>query len=214
MRRLLIVGAGGFGREIFRWAKEARDRTWEVIAFLDCNEGALTGQQIDAEVLGDPAEYEPRDGDLFVCAVGAPTATKLAMSENLRSRGAKFVNLIHPTAIIGDSCVLGLGVIVCPYAVLTSNVTIGDFVTINVHATVGHDAAIEDGCTLSGHADVTGWATLRRGAFLGSHACVTPGAVVGEFATVGAGSVVVAKVRPHSTVFGVPARSLTGGKSE
>ena len=65
-----------------------------------------------------------------------------------------------------------------------------------------------DGCTLSPHCDLTGRVQLGKGVFLGTHAVVLPGGRVGEFATVGAGSVVLQKVRPHTTVIGVPAKLL------
>jgi len=44
--------------------------------------------------------------------------------------------------------------------------------------------------------------------FMGSHASVLPGAVVGDYARVGAGSVVLRKVRPYTTVMGVPAQEI------
>jgi serine acetyltransferase len=37
---------------------------------------------------------------------------------------------------------------------------------------------------------------------------VLPNACVGAFATVGAGTVVLRRVRPEATVFGVPAKEL------
>jgi serine acetyltransferase len=75
---------------------------------------------------------------------------------------------------------------------------------------VGHDAVIGDGCTISGHCDVTGFASLGEGVFMGTHASVLPRAVVGDSAVIGAGSVVLKKVQPNTTVFGVPAKKISG----
>lgn len=211
MKRLLIVGAGGFGREVLSWASDInrnRDR-WEVGGFLDSNPTVLEGFGAHAPIVGDPLTYIPAENDLLVCAIGDPQ-TKLGICRGLKERGGRFFTLIHPTAVFGLDCKLGEGCLFCPGAVATTNVTLGDFVALNVHATVGHDAVIGEGCTLNAHCDVTGGAILGEGVFLGSHAVILPGATVGEYAVVGAGSVVLKSVRPRTTVVGVPARVIYG----
>lgn len=211
MKRLLIIGAGGFGRELLSWANHVppTQRDWQVGGFLDSNPTALQGFHIALPILDDPETYAPAPNDVFVCAIGEPK-TRLRVCRGLEERGADFVTLIHPTAVIGNECHFGKGCIFCPGAVVTVNVSLGDFVILNVHATVGHDVAIGAGCTLSAHADVTGAARLEDGVFLGSHAVILPNAVVGAYAVVGAGSVVMRRVMPGSTVIGVPARQIVG----
>jgi maltose O-acetyltransferase len=50
--------------------------------------------------------------------------------------------------------------------------------------------------------------TIKRGAYVGAGAIVLPGVTIGEGAIVGAGAVVTRDVPAHTTVVGVPARSL------
>ncbi len=211
-KRLLVVGAGGFGREVAAWASDiplsARD--WELGGFLDDCADALHGYEVGLPIVGGIAEYVPQESDLFVMALGDPR-TKLAAAGRLTKRGAQFITLVHPTAIVGDRSRLGAGTVVCPRAVITTDVKIGRFVTINLHATIGHDTVVGDGCTLSCQTDVTGFARLGEGVFLGSHASVLPGAKVGDYAKVGAGSIVLKKVRPGTTVLGVPGKADIGG---
>jgi sugar O-acyltransferase (sialic acid O-acetyltransferase NeuD family) len=151
-------------------------------------------------VLGSIADYQPADGDRLTCAIGAPRA-KLRVCEELRARGARFADIVHPSAVMHGSSTTGAGLILRHFSGISVNCTVGDFVTINSSAGLGHDAVVGDGCTLSAHADVMGGACLERGALLGSHAAVLPGATVGEFATVGAGSVVLRRVKGGTTVF-------------
>jgi sugar O-acyltransferase (sialic acid O-acetyltransferase NeuD family) len=182
-------------------------RPWADVAFLDSNPAALDGYAVDAPILGDPSSYCPQASDVFVCALGDPK-TKLFICRDLKSRGATFWTLRHPTAIVGDRCRIGEGCVLCPHVVLTSDVTLGRFVTVNAASSAGHDAVIGDGSTLSGHVDVTGFVRLGKGVFLGSHAVVLPGVSVGDYARIGAGSVVMRTVGPGITVFGVPARAV------
>ena len=213
MKRLLIVSAGAFGREVLSWALDvpAAQRDWEVAGFLDNRPSALDGFNCPFSIMGDPLNFELSENDCLICAIGDP-ATKLQYCNQLKARGGRFISLIHPTAVIGLNCRLGEGCILCPYVVVTTNVVLGSFVTLNCHTTVGHDVVIDDGCTLSCHSDVTGWASLGEGVLLGSHASVLPKAVIGDYALVGAGSVVLRKVLPHTTVMGVPAKQVYGFK--
>jgi serine acetyltransferase len=80
----------------------------------------------------------------------------------------------------------------------------------HVYALVGHDSVLGDGCMLNAHTDVTGGCRLGEGVFMGSHAAAWPRAVVGDYAGIGGGSVVLRRVRPHSTVMGAPAKQIAG----
>lgn len=210
-KRLLIIGAGGFGRELLGWALAipAAEREWDVAGFLDANPDALAGFPCDHRVVADPALYAPGPDDLFVPAVGDP-ATKLRLCRALDARGGRFATLIHPTVTIGPFCRIGRGCVLCPGTILCTNVTLGDFVVMNTHSGAGHDAVLGAGCTLSSHVDITGAARLGEGVFLGSHASVLPRVAVGDFAVVGAGSVVLRNVPPRATVMGVPAKQIAG----
>ncbi len=208
-KRLLIIGAGGFGREILGWAEQiaAAGAEWEIGGFLDANPIALESYPSSVGVIGDPSTYSPSADDLFICAIG-DTLTKLSLCRTIQRRGGRFTTLIHPTAVIGPNCRIGIGSILCPYASITTNATLGDFVTLNTYAVIGHDSVVGDGCTLNGRASVNGNVVLGEGVSMGCHAVVNPKAKVGDYAVVGSGSVVFFAVLPHTSVLGVPARVI------
>jgi sugar O-acyltransferase (sialic acid O-acetyltransferase NeuD family) len=203
---LVIISAGRLGREIVTWATHAiaAGANYRIKGFLDDRADALAGFQYDTSILGSVESYEIRERDVFVGAIGDPRA-KLAYYALILEKGGQFINVIHPSAIVGSHVRLGSGIVLAPYTVLTADVSIGDHVAIGTFSNIGHDVMIGSWCQISSHCGVNGMATLGKGVFLGSHACVIPAKKVGDWAFIGAGSVVVRDVEPGAKVFGNPA---------
>ena len=209
--RLLVVGAGDFGREVLGWIRDipSASRTWEFAGFLDDTVRTPGGSAASVPVVGTITDHRPAANEVLVVALGTPV-TKLKVHESLAARGARFTNVIHPTAVIAQSAEYGPGLIACPGALISNDAKVGHSVSLNAYASVGHDAVVADGVTVSSYCDITGRVTLGRGAFLGSRATILPGLKVGEFSTIGAGSVVVRHVPANVTVFGIPAKRISG----
>ncbi|MBE7502938.1 MAG: acetyltransferase [Verrucomicrobiales bacterium] len=210
VKQVLVVGASGFGREMLVWSRHAGfDKgEYRIKGFLDDNPGALNGHEsLGLRVVGSIADYVPEPEDRFVCGISLPWVKKKCV-ERLLGRGAQFLTVIHPSAILGPNVDLGVGCVICPGVVLTMDIVLGDFVTINCCSSMGHDARVGDWCSLNGHCDVTGGVVLGEGVLMGSHASVIPGMTVEDWAIVGAGTVACARVATGTTVFGVPARVL------
>ena len=210
MKRLVIIGAGGFGREVLGWAQTCRAyrREWEIGGFLDDNPEALARfSNLGAPLLGSVQDYEPSKRDVFVIALGKP-ALRALLRRRFAERGAVFARIVHESCIIGRNVELGPGVILCPGVTLTCDIVVGANTALNVKTAAGHDAVIGEDCHISSFCDITGYVRVGNRVFFGSRASVIPGMEVGDDATVGAGSVVVSKVPPGVTVFGVPAKVL------
>jgi len=213
LKKLIIVGAGGFGREIFSWVKDvpAYGYEWQVVGFLDDQPESINKYNFNVPVIGSIHDYQPQADDLFVMGIAAPPQHKIAITQSLQNKGAKFTSLIHPSVIFGDDVTIGEGCVICRNVIFTCNIVVGSFVSINILSTIGHDVTIEDGCTLHPVVSISGFVKLGKGVQVGSHGCILPGVVVEDFATVGAGSVVLKYVKPGSTVLGVPAKMILRG---
>ena len=211
MNKIIIVGAGGFGREVACWMEHMfkADLAGTLRGFLDDTKPAAPMLSADYPypLLGRIDAYVPQADDRFVMAIGSP-ADKLRIARSLQARGAQFVNLIHPTATLARTAELGTGVILFPYTIVSANAVVGDFVALNSYSAVGHDAEVGVGSTLSAYVDVTGYAHLGEAVFVGSHAVILPEVHVGKDATIGAGAVVVRNVAAATTVYAMPARKL------
>lgn len=209
LKRLLIVGAGGFGRELLQWALEHPDhgRRWAIGGFLDDNLSALGNHSCKFGVVDRISTYQPGPDDIFLLAVGYPKVKKRCVSV-LESRGAEFISLIHPQAKLGSNVSLGKGCIVCPFSVLSTHIQVGDYCAFYYHSAIGHDVTIGSWSQISAFADLTGGVTAGESLFMGTHASVLPGVTVGNEVTVGAGSVVFKDVPGGKTMFGNPARPV------
>lgn len=208
MKRLLIIGAGGFGREVAGWARQcaAFRKEWEIAGFLDDNPQAVANYaDIGLPVLGTIWEYMPQRSDLFICAIGTPKL-RARVRAHFEEREGRFTRLIHESAIIGRNVYLEPGVICCPRVVLTCDVHIGKNTAINVASAIGHDAQVGTDCQISSFCDITGYVKVGDRVMMGSGARIIPGRRVESDATVGAGAVVIKNVSPATTVFGNPAK--------
>ena len=206
MNRIIIVGAGGFGREVYGYAEDciAAGAPWQMGGFLDDNPGALEGLDYPHGILGRIADYAPQPDDRFILGLGLTKAKKNA-AEMLSARGAVFETLVHPTAIVGRNVRMGKGCILCPYASVTCDAVLGDFVTFNLYSNCGHDSVVGSWTTLSAHCNITGRCQVGEGVFFASGARMIPSAKVGDWATVGINSCVVMNIKPGISAFGNPA---------
>jgi sugar O-acyltransferase (sialic acid O-acetyltransferase NeuD family) len=203
---IVIVSAGKFGREVYSWIRHsiAAGQPWRIKGFLDRRPDALEGVHYNVPILSDVESYCPKPNDRIVIAVGEPLR-KQQHATTLGSCGGQFVNVIHPTAVVGENVRLGYGVILAPYTALTCDISIGNFVTISSFSGAGHDSIIGDYCQICSHCSINGNAVLEEGAFLGAQVTVIPNARIGAWSYVGAGSVVLKRVNAREKVFGNPA---------
>jgi len=209
MKKLIIVGGGAFGREIFHWAGQHPEcgERWQIEGFIDDNTEALDPWNYPKPILGPIQGHQPEGGDLYLCAIAKPS-TKEKVCRTLQSEGAEFITFVHPSVTIGGNVTLGTGSVLCPKCVLTCDIELGDFSMLNCGVTLGHDVRTGTACTINGNAELTGGVTLGDRVFVGSHVTTHPGASIQDDATLGLGSAIIGRVKAGQSVLGVPARRI------
>jgi len=209
---LVIVGAGGFGRETAELVRAvaAAGLPWELAGFVDDAPGLQGASVLGLPVLGPSGWVVDRpDVDVVVC-LGTPRALdrRPAMVDRLALPTARYATLVHPAAVIAASVVVGVGTVIHATTVATADAFIGDHVQIMPGCVITHDDRVADFVTMGAGARLAGNVTVDRGAYVGSGALVREGVTIGAGALIGMGAVVVDDVPPGETWVGVPARRL------
>lgn len=206
---LVIVGAGGCGREVLQWAKAVNKvtPTWNIKGFIDDTADALKDKNIDVSVLSGIDEYEICENDVFVCCIGN-SSVRRAVTEKLKNKGAIFTNIVHPTAVIAQTAKIGEGVILYPFSLVSDNAVIGAGAIVNMYSSIAHDAVLGEYCTISAHCDVTGACKLGDNVFMGTTSNIIPRVQIGDDVYICAGSTVMAPVRMGRRVMGNPAKII------
>lgn len=207
---LFIIGASNFGREMESWLNliAPSERDWELKGYLHYfkEKSPLDGYPSDYEIVGDWRDYNLTKNDYCILAV-ADCLWKERIYNQLKSK-TRFYTYIAPGVILGKSNVFGEGTIVCPGSIITTNVVIGNCVTINIGTQIGHDSIIGDFTSIMPNVDMGGKVNVGKKVFIGTKATIIPNMVIEDGATVGAGSVVLKKVKRSTTVFGNPAKLI------
>ncbi len=137
MKKLLILGAGGFGRTVADLARQLG--RYQSIAFLD-------DMASGTEILGKCetyAAFQPEETEIFP-AFGNNKGRKTWVDQ-LRREGYTVPTMVHPSAYVSPTAKLGDGCVVLPMAVVNTGVVVLDGCIVNIGALVDHDCILEAG---------------------------------------------------------------------
>ena len=213
MKRLVILGAGGFAREVADIVRDlGADSGIELLGFAD-RDRSRTGEILnDSAILGTLADV-PELASVYAIAGAGEIAPRKRQSAEMVANGLTPLTLVHPSVIMSPFVTVGAGSAITAGTIITNNVQIGEHVVLNLGVTVGHDVVIGDHCVLSPGVHISGWVHIEDECYFGTGAVILPRVTIGRGATVGAGSVVTKDVAPGTTVVGVPARPFPPTRS-
>jgi len=212
-KELVILGAGGFGREVAFILSEINKQSnrYKILGFVD-NNTSLQGKTINNySVLGDDSwliNY-PNEINVVVC-IGNPKTRKKTVDKFSTKNNIFFPNIIADNVKYSNSITMGKGCIICFSSILTVNISLGDFVLIMNNSVVGHDTFLDDFATIYPSVTISGNVSIGKYTEIGVGAKIIQQKVIGENTVIGAGAVVVKDIPDNCTAVGVPAGVIRG----
>jgi sugar O-acyltransferase (sialic acid O-acetyltransferase NeuD family) len=213
MKDIVIIGAGGFGKEVAQLIKEINlnKKTWNLLGFIDettTKHGLLINEN---PVLGDLDWFNKNTGNQnkvwTVCALGNPR-DKYNLVKKASAYHLDFATLIHPDAKMSKYSEFGFGCIICCNSFISVNTKIGNHVCINPGCGIGHDTVIEDYSSLYWNITLSGNVYIHEGCEIGSKATVIQKKTVGKWSIIGAGAVIIKDLPEYCTAVGVPGKTI------
>lgn len=209
MEKLVIVGSGGFAREVLALVNALNSCTphYEILGFV----GEDKSQTVHGfPIIGNDDEVNMTHEPLsIVIAVGEP-GLKAKIRNKYSNPLISFPTLVHPSVILEDkeSIEIGRGCILCASCILTTDIVIKDFVTLNLQCTVGHDTVIGNYSSFMPSVNISGEVDVEDSVYVGTGAKIINQVKIGEQTIVGAGAVVAKNLPANCTAVGVPAKPI------
>lgn len=203
--QVIIVGAGGHGREVahvLRARRAAGLAAPELLGFADDGEADVALLRTFGPLLGGVVAAVSEHPEAAVLGGVGDGRLRRRLVGGLPAPAA----VLHPLADVGDDVTLGAGTVICSHASLTTNIETGRHVHVSRGAAIGHDAVLGDYVSIMPLAAVSGGVRLDPGVFVGTGSVIRQGVHVGTDAVVGMGAVVLEDVAAGVTVVGNPAR--------
>lgn len=209
MKNLVIVGAGGFGREIYNMIPSCKGYGEEYVikGFINDIQDALDTFDGYAPIIGTIKDYVPEQDDVFICAIGDVAGRKFCVN-HLLTKGAKFISLIHNNATFSRNSTIGVGCIIGRNVSISCDCSVGDFSILQSECMVGHDSKIGDFCQFHPRVFVAGRVSIGNDVHVCACAIIHPNKTIGDGATIGGGAFVIRNVKEKQTVYGNPAKLL------
>ncbi|MGV3599475.1 MAG: acetyltransferase [Bacteroidota bacterium] len=193
MESIIIVGAGGMGREVLGMLKNINACKLEYIIEGFVDDGKTAGDIVNNMPVLGGIEYlntvSKRTG--VVIAISLPNVRK-AIFDTITNPHIFFPAIIHPSVTISDRefVNIGQGCVLCINTVLTVNITLGDFVIINAGAIINHDASIHSFSTIMPGVNISTGAQVGEGCYIGTGSKISKPETISPWQKLPAGTII------------------------
>jgi len=200
-----IIGSGAQGRVVLDTLRaQYPDKKF---AFLDENKDKW-GSLINGISVKGGLNCLRKNSELHI-AIGNPfDREKIYTKLKKKKLNLKFLNAIHPSAIIVQNAFIGKGVFIAAGAIVNTNAKIEDFVILNTGCLIEHDTIIGKFACVAPGACVGGRVLIEQYVFVSSGAVILARVSIGKKSVIGMGSIVTKSIPKNSLAYGSPARII------
>ncbi len=205
---MLIVGAGGFAKELLSCLGPNELSSVKFYDDLNVNNVRLFDQfdVLKSEV--QVHDYFKNISDEFTLGLGNPKARR-ELYIKFTGLGGKLVSTISNLANIGDFGVeISEGVNIFAGVNISNDVRIGKGTLVYYNSNITHDCRVGEFVEISPGVNILGRVKIGDGTSIGSGAIILPDIEVGSNVIIGAGAVVTKDVFHNQTVKGIPAKAI------
>lgn len=191
MKDIVIIGAGGIGREVAWIIEEINEvnPTWNIVGFVDDN-SEMWGKELNGYmVLGGLNILDKLENKIEVIVAIANCEVKKNIVAKLNGK-FDFATIIYPNVRVSKYIEIGQGTIIYPGVTLTVNTKIGDHVVISGNCGVGHDTVIGDFCSILWGSCFSGFDVVGEECFIGVGTKVSQGVRIGDGRRISTGGIV------------------------
>ena len=203
-KNIILIGAGGLGKEVFGWFENDICDNTSIKGFLDKTDPNLSKFGIKSAYLGNECDYVFENNDYAIITI-SDIDIRNKIYSNLVNK-VKFTNLIHSKAIISNNVNLGIGNIISPNCIISNNVSIGNNNLININSSICHESTIKDNVVISPHSLISGQCFIDNGVFIGSNATIVQKSKIGSKTIIEANTLVKGEIQSNTYICGVPGR--------
>jgi sugar O-acyltransferase (sialic acid O-acetyltransferase NeuD family) len=212
MNACIILGTGGFAREVYWHIRQSKPNYFDDFFFVDDITNHTT-IKLDREYTiinnWDFSKLKTMEVG-FIVGVGYPAVKEIMVNRALIAGLRPLPTFVHPSSIILDpNCQLGYGGIITAGCILTSNIKLGNYVGIDRGTTIGHDVIIEDLSHIAPLCSISGNVKLGTKVFLGTGTVIKEKIKIANGVMTGAQSCVVKEAtQENGTFIGIPSKLI------
>ena len=204
MKKVILIGAGGHAAELVDYIDYINNSSgqlkFEVIGLIDDNKENYNHYDYSYKYLGTIQKHIINENIHYLMAI-ADASIKKMIVEKFKLKGANFIGLIHPTALISSSAIIGEGVVISHNVSIGPKVVLGDFNVLNSRCTIGHDSIVGNYNFISPQVAFGGYVKIGDENLFGTNSCTIPGVKVGNNNKITAGMVVNKPIKDNETIF-------------
>jgi sugar O-acyltransferase (sialic acid O-acetyltransferase NeuD family) len=194
-KKLIIIGAGDFAREVMYCALQdisSEVEKWQIVGFVDEYSGKMGTTQEKIEIISFARAAELNDDSTyFTLGVGEPILRWKLYDELLKHvPKAQFATIIHQNTVIMPNAIIEKGVFIGPNTTIAIGCHIKLHVLVNQNVSIGHDCVIGEFSVISPGCVLSGRTIIGEATFLGSGVVTYPKVQIGSRCVVSANAVV------------------------